>query len=319
MRTHRRLAEAETRCRASSTAGLTVAALPEDESCPRCAGPTLFQRSADRNVVTLAHGPFVAHEVLRVCKSGCREPSGQPTIVRSQTLARQVAPVAVYGYDLEVHVGSARHLQHHQREEVRGELNEHSISVSTGQESRLAGRFVEHLEALHWKRAPQLAAAMREDGGYPMHIDATGENGRGTTFVVYNAWRQWALGAWKLSTERADLILPRLRQVAQAFGRPCAIMRDLGRAPIEAAEQLVLEMEWDTPILGCHTHLLSDVGKDLMKASYDQLRGLIRHHRLRTQLGALARGLGRPLSAQLPKPRANGRFRHALTPNPTDF
>ena len=280
--------------------------MPETESCPRCAGPTLFVRSAERNVVTLAHGPFVAREVLRECKSGCREPSGKQTIVRSRTLARQVAPGAVYGYDLEVRIGLERHLHHRQREEVRADLiGEHGISLSTGQESILAARFIEHLEALHWKRAPQLAQAMRNDGGYPMHIDATGEDGRGTTFVVYNAWRQWALGAWKLSTERADLVLPRLRQTTQAFGQPCAIMRDLGRAMIEAAGQLVLEMHWDIPILGCHTHLLRDVGKDMMKTSHDELRELVRRHRLRTQLGAFARGLGRPLSAQLPTLRAN--------------
>lgn len=287
-------------------AGLTVSALPEIESCPRCAGPTLFLKSAERKVVTLAHGPFVAREVLRACKAGCREPSGKKTINRSRTLASQVAAGAVYGYDVEVHVGLARHLGHDQRQEVCGRLfGEQRISLSTGQESLLAARFVEHLEALHWKRAPQLAEAMRKDGGYPMHIDATGEDGRGTTFVVYNAWRHWALGAWKISTERADLVLPRLQQTAQTFGQPCAIMRDLGRAMIEAAGQLTLEMKWDIPILGCHTHLLRDVGKDLMKASHDQMRDLVRRHRLRTHLRSLARGLGRPLSSAMPMLRDN--------------
>lgn len=306
MRTHLRLVEAENRRQASATAGLTVSALPETNACPRCAGPTLFLKSAKRKVVTLAHGPFVAREVLRACKAGCREPSGKRTLNRSRTLASQVASGAVYGYDVEVHVGLARHLGHDQRQEVCASLlGDRRISLSTGEESLLAARFVEHLEALHWKRAPQLAEAMRNDGGYPMHIDATGENGRGTLLVVYNAWRHWALGAWKISTERADLVLPRLRQTAQAFGLPCAIMRDLGLAMIEAAEELVLEMEGAIPILGCHTHLLGDVGKDLMKASYDQLRELIRRHRLRTQLGSLARSLGRPMSAELPKLRDN--------------
>lgn len=280
--------------------------MPETESCSRCAGPTFFLKSAERKVVTLAHGPFVAREVLRACKAGCREPSGKKVINRSRTLASQVAPGARYGYDVEVYVGLARHLGHDQRQEVCGNLlGEQRISLSTGQESLLAARFVEHLEALHWKRAPQLAEAMRQDGGYPMHIDATGEDGRGTTFVVYNAWRHWALGAWKISTERADLVVPRLQQTAQAFGQPCAIMRDLGRAMIEAAGQLVLDMKRDIPILGCHTHLLRDVGKDLMKASHDQLRDLVRRHRLRSQLRSLARGLGRPLSADMPMLRDN--------------
>lgn len=283
-----------------------VPALPETDSCPRCAGPTRVLKSAERNVVTLAHGSFVAREVLRACKAGCREPSGRQAVRRSQALARLVPPRGVYGYDLEVHVGLERHVRHQQREEVRSDLiREQDVAPSTGQESLLAARFVRHLEALHCKRAPQLAEAMRKDGGYPMHIDATGEDGRGTTLVVYNGWRQWVLGAWKLSTERADLVLPRLRQTALAFGRPCAIMRDLGRAMIQSAEELVREMKWDIPVLGCHTHLLGDVGKDLMKAPYDQLRDLIRRHGLSAQLRALARGIGRPLSAQLPKLRDN--------------
>ena len=278
----------------------------EDRSCLRCSGPTLVRKSLRRNVVTLKHGAFVAQETVRTCAGGCAQPAGRPVLLRSRDLARLAPPGGIYGYDLEVHVGLERHLRHRQREEVRADLiGEHGIALSTGQESLLAARFVRHLEALHWKRAPQLAEAMRDDGGYPMHIDATGEDGRGTTFVVYNPWRHWALGAWKLSTERADLVLPRLRQTAQAFGQPCAIMRDLGRAMIEAAGQLVREMEREVPILGCHAHLLRDVGKDLMKASHDELRELVRSHRLRTRLRSLARGLGRPLSVQLPMLRGN--------------
>lgn len=304
MKTHLRLVEDENRLHASPPVGLTVSALPETDTCPRCSGPTLVLKSVRRNVVTLAHGAFVAREVLLACASGCREPSGARTVLRSQSLARQVAPGAVYGYDLETHVGLERYLHHRQREEIRRELLErHRISLSSGQISILAARFVEHLEALHDKRAPQLAQAMRGDGGYPMHVDATGEDGRGTTLVIYNGWRQWVLGAWKLSTERAELVLPRMRQVVEAFGPPCAIMRDLGRAMIQAARQLVRELPGKVPILGCHAHFLRDVGKDLMGPLYDQLRLLIRRHRLRTRLRSLARDLGRRLSPVLPDVR----------------
>jgi hypothetical protein len=63
-------------------------------------------------------------------------------------------------------------------------------------------------------------------------MDATGEDGRGTLFVVYAGWRGWALGAWKIPTERTDAMLPKLRAVAAHFGAPCAVMRDLGKAVI---------------------------------------------------------------------------------------
>lgn len=261
-------------------------------------------KSDQRNFVTLAHGRFVSNEVWRACKAGCSEASGKKTLARSQALARLAPPGGVYGYDLEFHVGLRRFRDRRQREEVCAELlDKRGIALSTGEESKLAARFIEHLEALHWKRAPQLAQALRSDGGYLMNIDATGEDGRGTTFVAYDSWRHWVLGAWKLSTERTDLVLPRIRQVAQAFGPPSAIMRDLGRAMIEAADTLVRELKRRIPIFGCHSHFLRDVGKDLLRDLHDQIRLRLRHHGLRSQLRALVRRLGREVSAKLPAGR----------------
>jgi hypothetical protein len=77
-------------------------------------------------------------------------------------------------------------------------------------------------------------------------------------------------------------------------------MRDLGRAMIWAARQLTREMKLKIPILSCHSHFLRDVGQDLMAASYDQIRCLVRRHCIRGRLRALARNLGRGLSGQLP-------------------
>jgi hypothetical protein len=148
-----------------------------------------------------------------------------------------------------------------------------------------------------------LRAALEADGGWPMHLDATGEDGRGTLLVLYAGWRRWVLGAWKLSTERADLILPRLREVAKRFGAPCAIMRDLGRAVTEAADTFVAERKLRIPVLACHLHFLADVGKDLMRPGHDELRGRFRHFKVLPQLRSLARELGRRLGSHLAQAR----------------
>ena len=74
-----------------------------------------------------------------------------------------------------------------------------------------------------------------------MHVDATGEDGRGTLLLVMAGWRQWVLGAWKISTERVELILPCLLETVRRFGAPCAAMRDLGRAMTPAIDDLVSE------------------------------------------------------------------------------
>jgi hypothetical protein len=298
--------ETEGRTQARSTAGVTAAVDTVDGPCERCGGPTHVQKTHGHRVVTLEHGAVWAHETVRVCVAPCQHPSGDRVTRRSAYLSSKVPPGGVYGYDLEVFLGLGRFVHHRQREELRAELAQaHGISLSSGEVSRLTARFVDHLEALHRVRAPALHQALDADGGYPLHIDATGEDGRGTLFATYAGSRQWVLGAWKLATERAELILPCLRQTVALFGAPMAIMRDLGKAVIPAARALVTELELAIPILSCAFHFLKDIGKDLLTEDYHELRDLLRRFRLRPALRTLARDLGRQLRGQLPDLRGH--------------
>lgn len=281
--------------------GVVIAVGAEECPCPQCSGGTKVQKTKQRGVATLYHGPFVARETVRVCKDGCRHPSGHLVTVRSEALAQQVASGAKYGYDIEVHVGLERFIHHRQREEIQAGLREkHGIDLSTGEISILANRFLNHLEELHTSRASMLRAALAQDGGYPLHIDASGEDGRGTLFVAYAGWRKWVLGSWKLTTERADQVLPCMREIIALFGAPCAIMRDLGRAMTQAALDLLAETGLDIPILACHLHFLKDVGKDLMESAHKEMRELFRRHAVQAGLRSLARDVGRQLGERLP-------------------
>ena len=210
---------------------------------------------------------------------------------------------ATVGYDVMVRVGIDRFVHHRQRNEIRAALGSEGVDLSAGEISVLALRFVEYLGALHRVRAPELHEAFKADGGWPMHLDATGEDGRGTLLVVYSGWRGWVLGAWKLSTERSELILPKLDWVAERFGVPSAIMRDLGRAVSEAAATFVAKRKLRIPVLACHLHFLRDIGKDLMRQNYDQLRERFRHFNVLAQLRSQARELGRLLGPHLPEAR----------------
>ena len=260
----------------------------------------LVQKSHPHGVATLEHGSFLASETVRVCAARCTSSSGALITRRSEVLPRWVEPGFVYGYDIEVRVGIQRFVHHRQREEIRHDLKEqHGISLSTGEVSTLAARFIQHLEALHRQRAPAIRKALARDGGYPLQIDATGEDGRGTLFIAYAGWRGWVLGSWKISTERADLILPHLREVAASFGAPCAVLRDLGKAVIPAALDFVKELRRKIPIISCHLHFLSDVGEDLLEPSHDELRDLFRRYEIRPRLRTLARDLGRRIGSKL--------------------
>ncbi len=270
-------------------------------TCPLCFGRTKVQKSIRRRVVTTEHGDFIAHETVRVCAAGCRHPSGGLATVRSEDLSTGVPPGAVYGYDIEVFVGLARFVRHRQREEIRDELSkEFGITLSSGEVSTLARRFIKHFAALHVSRQSALRQALESDGGYPLHFDATGEDGRGTLLVVYAGWREWVLGAWKLPTERADQITPHLLDVVERFGPPCALMRDFGRASRAASGELLSQLKVKIPVLGCHFHFLKDIGKDLLKAPHNKLRELFREDKLRPGLRALVRDLGRKLGTELP-------------------
>jgi len=217
----------------------------------------------------------------------------------ADSLTEHLLPGSNVGYDVMVFVGLERFLHHRQREEIQAALLDQSIRLSTGEVSKLSHKFVRYVARLHRARAGQIRAVLEGDGGWPLHVDATGEAGRGTMLVVIAGWRQWVLGAWKISTERADLILPCLQQTVRRFGPPCAAMRDLGKAMIPALNDLVSELKLKIPVLACHQHFLADVGKDLLDPAHAELRALFRRTKVRPKLGALVRDLGRELGKEI--------------------
>ncbi|MEK7312859.1 MAG: hypothetical protein AAB065_00135 [Deltaproteobacteria bacterium] len=301
-----------------STAGMVVSVDEPPGPCPFCGGTMRVQKTGPRHGVTLEHGHFAARETTHVCAAGCIKDDALVTR-RAQALATRLPPKGTVGYDVIVLVGLMRFVKHRQRDEIRVALQiEHGIALSTGEISHLYRRFLGYLEALHEDRAPQLRAALAADGGWPLHIDATGEDGRGTLLVAFAGWRRWVLGAWKIPTERSETILPKLRSVVDKFGAPCAVMRDLGRAMTEAAAALVVKLKRKPPVLACHQHFLKDVGKDLAGEAHDRLRDLFRRFKVKVGLRTLARDLGRALGRDIAAAREgllewqHGDERHVL-------
>ena len=273
-------------------------------ACPVCTGPMGVQKTVHRHGRTLEHGTFEARETVHVCMAGCRWPSGSQVIRRAGALTGQLLPRSTVGYDVMALIGVERFVHFRQREEIQDQLRErHGLTLSTGEISRLGRLFLDYLERLHGARSGALRLALEADGGWPLHIDATGEDGRGTLLVALAGWRRWALGAWKIPTENAEAILPHLREVVAHFGAPCAIMRDLGRAMTQSAAGLVESADLSCPVLACHTHFLKDIGKDLLEPSHAQFRARFRQIRTRPLLRALARDLGRRLGDDIPSAR----------------
>ncbi len=287
-----------------NTSGIQVSVRQDPGSCPVCNGPWYVQKTVLHQGKTIAHGQFEVRETVHVCAAKCHHKSGVMVTRRAASLTEQLIPGRSVGYDVMVWVGLRRFVEHYQREEIRTALvREHGIRLSSGEISVLAGLFLDYLQQLHNERSPELRAALASDGGWPLHLDATGEDGRGTLFVVLAGWRGWVLGSWKLSTERAELILPCLRQVVEQFGVPCAVMRDLGHSVTLAVNELLAELESDIPVLACHQHFLSDIGKDLLKPAHGQLRDLFRRLKVLPKLRTFARELGRKLGGNIEQAR----------------
>ena len=285
--------------------------------CPVCGGDRWYvQKTRPRHGKTLSHGQFEARETVRVCAMGCRYPIGHLVTRGAGSLTKLLPSSSVVGYDVMVRVGLERFLHHRQRHEICSIIEfKAGIGISTGEVSDLSRRFVQYLARLHQARAEQLKAALEHDGGWPMHVDATGEDGRGTLLLVMAGWRRWVLGAWKISTERAELILPCLLDTVRHFGAPCAVMRDLGRAMRPAIDELVGELDSSIPVLACHQHFLADVGKDLLEPSHAKLRDLFRRAKVRPKLRGLVRNIGGKLGSSIEDARKAVRRWQTMTEN----
>ena len=260
----------------------------------------IVQKTVSRSVQTLEHGPFRLREVVHECAVGCRRPDERLVMRRASGSAERLLPGRSVGYDVMDFIGRRRFLDNRQREEIRAELkNDHGIALSTGEISGLARLFLDYVRRLHEACAPRLRRALAQDGGWPMHADATCEDGRGTMLVIIAGWRRWVLGSWKIPTENAEAILACARLMTQRFGEPCAVMRDLGRAMISACDDLVAGLSATIKALGCHSHFLADVGRDLLKPGHDALRDTLRRLKMRGALRTFARDMGRELGGEL--------------------
>jgi len=256
----------------------------EGERCGVCAGALAVLKSRRREVVTLEAGAFVAKEVLKHCPGEASHP-----VLSSSALSQLVKSAQRYGYDIVVHVGLARYLRGKQRTEIQTELLEHGgLELSETSISNLCDRFLCYFEALHLARAPALRSAMHE--GYPLHIDATCERGKGGLFVCMSGWRGWVLMAARIASENADHLRPVVHKTLELFGDPIATVRDLGEAGANALDGL---RRRGIPDLACHYHFLGALGKNLFDSAYAVLRRLLRTSHVRRDLRELLRELRR--------------------------
>jgi hypothetical protein len=130
--------------------GAQVVVREKPGMCPICGSHWHVQKTIPRKGMTLRHGCFEARETVHVCSKGCQYSNGQKVIRRASLLSKELIPAGNVGYDVMVFVGRERFCNHSQRGEIRELLiNEYGVTLSTGEISTLAVRFLQSLKVLH--------------------------------------------------------------------------------------------------------------------------------------------------------------------------
>ncbi len=178
------------------------------------------------------------------------------------------------------YVGQALFLRHRTIREVLVELATENVLMSSSTVSELARKFIISLAIAHKESGLRINELMRRKGGYILHLDGLCEGGSPHVISVLDEISGFVLGNVKIPTENAAQIVPLLEEMKRRFGKPQAIVHDMGRAILKA----VAHVFGDVRNFICHFHFLRDVGKDVFGAEYAVIRKQLQRHGVSTTL-----------------------------------
>ena len=249
----------------------------EESHCPICGAALTVQKTSFSEIVTNKHGALSGWWPTQKCPNGCKKEDGRTFTKRAGQLENLAMKNHGFGYDIEVEVGICRYLKHMQIDEIVEKFDAEGKKMSPASVSRYSHQFLDHLELLHVAHLPIIAKLMAEEGGYYMLFDSTCEAGSGSLFAVLAGWRGWTLGSWRQSTENAKEMLPHVMFLIGTLGPPLAIMKDLSTQGQCVADEIIKAYPHAIIlILACHYHFAKDIGKDILHAGHNVLKGCIR-------------------------------------------
>ena len=274
--------------------------------CPDCRAPLKVLKTRRRTLRTLHLGCFSAHETFLHC-TGC----SNKRIYAAEQLKRLAPRGCSLGYDVMVFVGMAFFMRHNRTREIIEQLLSRNVPISSSEVEYLARKFIVHLALAHRRCTPRIKKAMSEKGGYMLHLDGTCEGGGPMLMSSLDSISEIVLGNVKVPSEKADELIPMLRDIKRRYGTPLALVHDMG-AGILAAVKKVFE---GVPDFICHFHFLRDLGKDLLEKDYDGIRARLRTHGIAQKLRDRARLLKSVMDQE---PDLVERFSHSLAAQSPD-
>ena len=216
-------------------------------------------KRSEKNVVTLAIGPFCAREtVLQDSEGG---------IYHSRQL-RALSPYrCTFGYDVLVYVGRALFVEGYTERQIIAALGRKNVSLSVRAISFLGKKFILYLALAHRQSRQRLKQAMALRGGYILHLDGTCEADSPQLFTGIDGIAHIVLDNIKLPSEKAELLIPFLRRIKRQYGDPIALVHDMGHGLMSAIGEVFTGVR----DFICHFHFLRDIGKDLFEKEYAQI------------------------------------------------
>lgn len=230
-------------------------------------------KSRARKVITMDIGPFLAKETILFDNDG--------RLYKSDLLRALTPFRCTHGYDVLVYVGRSLFIHHHCERQIVEDLARKNVQISPRQVGYLGGKFIAYLAIAHHQSKERLRQAMVSRGGYILHLDGTCEADSPLLFTGMDGIAKIVLDNIKIPSEKAELIIPFLRQIKREYGDPIALVHDMGKG-ILAAVAAVFK---DIPDFICHFHFLRDIGKDLFEEEYAIIRSRLRKHKIRPLLG----------------------------------
>jgi hypothetical protein len=255
---------------------------PSVEICQDCRGALLVEKTRTKKAVTLSIGAFKVHETVLKCKI-CKK------IYVSEKLQKLIPPLCNIGYDVLVYVGKSMFLQCRNEKEIREDLRHKNVFLSKKGISYLAKKFIVCLALAHRESSEKIKNLLSKGGGYILHLDATCEGDSPHLMTGLDEITEIVLENVKLSSEKAEKIIPLLRNIKKRYGDPLAVVHDMGKGITNAAEEVFP----DIPDRICHYHFLADSGDDLFGKENAKIRGRLRKHGIQGKLRKRVRELNK--------------------------
>ncbi len=246
-----------------------------------CQAHLKVQKSRTRIVSTRHIGDFDAQETILQCPD-CKK------IYGSEQLQSLIPSQGKFGFDIIVQIGQELFLQCRNDTDIQQALlRENNVSISLSEINTLGKKFIVYLALAHQECKDELKHYMQQQGGYILHLDGTCEGESPHLMSSIDEISQIVMHNQKMPSENSDYIIPFLQNIKENYGKPLALVHDMGTGILRAVDEVfpgILDFI-------CHFHFLKAQGKNLFEQDYNTIRRHLRSYKLSAQLRKMAKVL----------------------------